>query len=131
MRTTLLYLLLIIGLSRAEAQVSYGDIHSSYFKKVYKAYIAQANYALPFFLDKRMDFSYMRKNKIRPVAYHYIDKKSLFYVNIDKSNKQVNSDETQITYVFFDTNGDYILAVISNMSDDHLVSKFWLVTFDL
>lgn len=131
MRITILFLLLIIGLSRAEAQVRYDDIHCPYFKKVYKAYIAQANYNLPFFLDKRMDFSYMRKNKIRPVAYHYIDKESLFYVNIDKSNKQVNSDETQITYVFFDTNGDYILAVISNMSDDHLVSKFWLVTFDL
>ena len=36
MKTTILFLLFIIGLGRAEAQVNYNDIHSSYFQKVYK-----------------------------------------------------------------------------------------------
>ncbi len=131
MKTLMLCMLLVVGFANIEAQVGYGDIHSLYFQGVYRANANHGNYSLPFFLDKRMDFLYMRKNKIRPVACHYVDELSLFYVNIDKSNKQANTNETQITYVFFDTNGDYILAVISNMSSDHLVSKYWLVTFDL
>lgn len=101
MRTTLLYLLLIIGLSRAEAQVNYEDIQNSYFQKVYKIKENRGNHSLPFFLDKRMDYLYRRRNKIRPISIHFSDQQSLFYANIDKNNKEANTAETQIFYVFF------------------------------
>ena len=131
MRTTILFLLFIIGFGRAEAQVNYNDIHSSYFQKIYKIKENRGNHNLPFFLNKRMDYLYRRKNKIRPVSVHFSDEQSLFYVNIDKNNKEANTAETQIFYVFFETNGNYILSIIDNWSVDHNVSKRWLVTFDL
>lgn len=131
MRTTLLYLLLIIGLSRAEAQVNYNDIHSSYFQKIYKIKENRGNHSLPFLWDKRVDHSYIRRNRIRPVSVPYHEDLKFYYINIDKNNKNANTAETDIFYVFFETNGNYILSVIWNWSADHIVSKYWLVTFDL
>lgn len=50
--------------------VRYSDIRSPYFKEVYKI-ASQNKFEMPFFINKKRDITYLRKNRImiRPYSY--------------------------------------------------------------
>lgn len=104
-----------------------GDIKSKHFLKVYM------NFKKSFFLDLPIHFDRTfsdkmaeRKKGTSYSSYPYQDSQSLFYVNPDERNDR----ETNISYLFNETSGGYVMGIITATSKSHDKTKSWLVTFN-
>ncbi len=114
------------------------DLKSEYLITVYK------NFQRTFFLDLPVDFKKASSQKIdsihesyrlkrialRYTGYPYRDKNSPFVVNYDRRNKKRYDRDTQISYLFNKTTGEYMMGTMFAWSGDHIVAKMWLTTFD-
>ena len=114
------------------------DLKSEYLIAVYK------NFQRTFFLDLPIDFKRASSQKIdsihesyrlkrialRYTGYPYRDKNSPFVVNYDRRNKKRYDRDTQISYLFNKTTGEYMMGTMFAWSGDHIVAKMWLTTFD-
>lgn len=52
-------------------------------------------------------------------------------MNVNRKDTERNDKETTLYCMFYETNGDYMLGLVSALSGDHNASKMWLVSFDL
>lgn len=104
--------------------IEMSDIRSEQFKKIYKYFQYDGFWELPAYFDRNY------KGSVRPYPYKHTNGESPFYVNINKGDKSRNDRETTISYLYNETNGDYILGAITAVARGFSAVKWWLVTFD-
>ena len=103
------------------------DIKSKHFQKVYMNFKKSFFLDLPIHFDRSFSDKIAKKKKETPYStYPYQDSQSLFYINPDERNDH----ETNISYLFNETSGGYVIGIITATSKNHDKIKSWLVTFN-
>lgn len=105
-------------------RIGFSEIRSEQFKKIFKYFQVDGFFELPTHFDRNY------KGSVRPYSYKHTSGESPFYVNINKGDKTRNDKETVISYLYNETNGNYILGAITAVARGLTAVKWWLVTFD-
>lgn len=109
--------------------INMSDIVGVEFQKTYYSFKNNNFLKLPIKFDRNF-MAYLRSINFRIRPYPYRDSNSPFYVNVNRLDKSHNDIETKISHLFDETNGNYILGIITAISGDHNAIKNWLVTFN-
>lgn len=109
--------------------IKMSDIVGVEFQKTYYSFKNNGFLKLPIKYDRNF-MAYLRSKNFRIRPYPYRDSNSPFYVNVNRLDKSHNDIETKISHLFDETNGNYILGIITAISGDHNAIKNWLVTFN-
>lgn len=109
--------------------IKMSDIVGVEFQKAYYSFKNNGFLKLPIKYDRNF-MAYLRSKNFRIRPYPYRDSNSPFYVNVNRFDKSHNDIETRISHLFDETNGNYILGIITAISGDHNAIKNWLVTFN-
>ena len=103
------------------------NIKDRSFREVYQYFQTNGFLELPVTINR--DFKRKDRQKLRP--YPLRKDNELFFVNMNKKDYRRNDKETKISYMFSETNGDYVMGIVTAISADHHAVKSWLVTFNL
>lgn len=103
------------------------DIKDENFRKIYQNFQTNGFLKLPVVFNREFN----RTVGQRPRPYPLRNNNEPFFVNVNKKDKSRNDKETKISYMFNETNGDYVMGIVIAISGDHNAVKNWLVTFGL
>lgn len=108
------------------------ELISDRLKDIYYSFQQRGFLKLPANYDKNFREYVMRNNLmgVNPYAYSYLNNGQYpFFVNVNKKNKKQNDKATTIS-LFDETNGNYIMGVVTAIAPGYEARKRWLVTFN-
>jgi hypothetical protein len=103
------------------------DIKNKNFRKIYQNFQTNGFLKLPVVFNREFNRTVGR----RPRSYSLRNNNEPFFVNVNKNDKSRNDKETAMSYMFNETNGNYVIGIVTAISGDHNAVKNWLVTFGL
>lgn len=107
--------------------IGVSDIKDENFRKIYQHFQANGFLELPVIFNRDFKRNVERRTQPYPLRHN----NESFFVNVNKKDKERNDKETRISYMFNETNGNYVIGIVTAVSGDHNAVKNWLVTFGL